>query len=165
MYSSMVSPQQRLAMMEQQYQQQFPQVPQGFPQQQPQQTAPILKGRPVSSYEEANAAMIDLDGSTFYFIDQAHKAIYTKQIGLDGTATLNTYTLSEGKPVQGQVSPSVSEPMVTQSEFNQAIGLLQGQINTLHGQLMGGITNAQPNANDGTNGKRKKPNANDDATV
>jgi hypothetical protein len=109
--------------------------------------------------------MIDLDGSVFYFIDQAHKAIYTKQIGLDGTATLNTYILSEGKPVQGQVSPSVSEPIVTQSEFNQAIGLLQGQINTLHGQLIGGITNAQPNANDGTNGKRKKPNANDDATV
>ena len=45
-----------------------PQYPQG------------LKGRPVSSLEEARASSIDFDGSVFLFPDMANKKIYTKQI-------------------------------------------------------------------------------------
>jgi hypothetical protein len=54
-----------------------------------------LKGRLVSSLEEARATSIDFDGSIFYFPDLANRRIYTKQINLDGTATLNMYELRE----------------------------------------------------------------------
>lgn len=57
-----------------------------------------LKGRPVSSIEEVRAAQIDFDGSLFIFPDVANKKIYTKQINLDGTAALRTYSLVEEKP-------------------------------------------------------------------
>ena len=54
-----------------------------------------LKGRLVSSLEEARATSIDFDGSIFYFPDLANKRIYTKHINIDGTATLNSYELRE----------------------------------------------------------------------
>ena len=38
---------------------------------------------------------IDFDGSTFFFPDLANKRIYTKQINIDGTASLNMYELKE----------------------------------------------------------------------
>jgi hypothetical protein len=47
----------------------------------------------VSSLEEARATSIDFDGSIFYFPDLANRRIYTKQINLDGTVTLNMYEL------------------------------------------------------------------------
>jgi hypothetical protein len=55
----------------------------------------MLKGRPVASLEEARAMTIDFDGSIFYFPDLANKRIYTKQINVDGTASLNMYELKE----------------------------------------------------------------------
>jgi hypothetical protein len=45
--------------------------------------------------EEARATSIDFDGSVFYFPDLANKLIYTKQINIDGTATMNVYELKE----------------------------------------------------------------------
>lgn len=54
-----------------------------------------LKGRPVSSLDEARASTIDFDGTVFYFPDLANKRIYTKQINLDGTASLLMYELKE----------------------------------------------------------------------
>ena len=60
----------------------------------PQAVAPaFIKGRPVSSLEEARVSQIDLDGSIFIFPDLGNKKIYTKRINTDGTATLNTYVL------------------------------------------------------------------------
>lgn len=59
------------------------------------QTQIGLKGRPVSSLEEARASMIDFDGSVFYFPDLANRRIYTKQINMDGTALMNMYELKE----------------------------------------------------------------------
>lgn len=50
-----------------------------------------LKGRPVASIEEARASIIDFDGSTFYFPDLTNQRIYTKQINMDGTVSLNVY--------------------------------------------------------------------------
>ena len=41
-----------------------------------------LKGRTVSSIDEARASTIDFDGSVFYFPDLANKRIYTKQINM-----------------------------------------------------------------------------------
>ena len=62
----------------------------------PQSAAPAgLKGRPVSSFEEARVAQIDLDGSIAIFPDLGNKKIYTKRINVDGTAALQTYSLDE----------------------------------------------------------------------
>jgi hypothetical protein len=54
-----------------------------------------LKGHPVASLEEARATSIDFDGSVFYFPDLANRRIYTKQINMDGSASLNMYELKE----------------------------------------------------------------------
>lgn len=64
-------------------------------QQRQQQPAYILKGRPVSSLDEVRAANIDFDGSISFFPDIANEKIYTKQINMDGTASLKMYELKE----------------------------------------------------------------------
>lgn len=74
---------------------------------------PSLKGRPVSSLEEARAASIDFDGSIFFFPDIANKRIYTKQINLDGTASLHMYEYKE----ISMVDPAY----VTREEFNATL--------------------------------------------
>ena len=85
-----------------------------------------LKGRLVSSLEEARATSIDFDGSVFYFPDLANKRIYTKQINIDGTASLYVYELRE-MPIEKEISsfvPSV-EKFVTREEFEQVLKQLQ----------------------------------------
>ena len=74
------------------------------------QTAPsaVLKGRPVSSFEEARVAQIDLDGSVSIFPDLGNKRIYTKRINVDGTAAISTYTLDE-QPIETASSDYVSK--------------------------------------------------------
>ena len=116
------------------YPQQIPN--QQVPQQQPQYQVPgylrqappqvTLKGRLVSSLEEARATSIDFDGSVFYFPDLANKRIYTKQINIDGTASLYVYELRE-MPVQKEDSsfvPSV-EKFVTREEFERVLAELR----------------------------------------
>lgn len=88
------------------------------PTQPPRQPSYSLKGRPVSSLEEARALSIDFDGSVFYFPDLANKKIYTKQINMDGTATLNMYEL---KPMP--VVPTAD--YVTRAEFESALLKIQ----------------------------------------
>lgn len=160
MYNPMMNAQQRLNMMEQQYPQ--------FAQQNPQQVTPVLKGRPVSSYEEANAAMIDLDGSVFYFLDQPHGKIYTKQINLDGTATLNTYSLTEqnGRPLAAMAQPTPAQTQnigpqdaqtsVSRSELDQVVNNLTDRINGLERKILEG--NGNDNKSDSNDGgtQRKK---------
>jgi hypothetical protein len=101
------------------YPQQQPQVPR---QQMNYNFAPPpvtgLKGRPVSSIEEARASSIDFDGSVFYFPDLANQRIYTKQINLDGTATLLMYELKE---LPDTNSVSLSNNFVTREEFESVI--------------------------------------------
>ena len=76
-----------------------------------------LRGRPVSSFEEARAMTIDFDGSTFFFPDLANKRIYTKQINMDGTASLFVYELRE-KPVETAVPTG---DFITREEFEKVI--------------------------------------------
>lgn len=80
-----------------------------------------LKGRPVSSIEEARASAIDFDGSVFYFPDLANKRIYTKQINLDGTALLNMYELKE-IPIE---QPINQQSFITREEFEMVINQLR----------------------------------------
>ena len=116
------------------YPQQIPN--QQVPQQQPQYQIPgylrqappqvTLKGRLVSSLEEARATSIDFDGSVFYFPDLANKRIYTKQINMDGTASLYVYELRE-LPIEEEKSsfvPSV-EKFVTREEFERVLAELR----------------------------------------
>ena len=109
--------------------------------QQPQQVQQMqmIKGRPVSSYDEAKASMIDLDGSLFVFTDVANKKIYTKQILLDGSAELKTYTLVEqNKQTEQQIE------YVSKSEFEQTIGYLSKQIKN----IKDGVKDVKSNADD-----------------
>lgn len=88
-----------------------------------QATSMNLKGRPVSSIEEARAASIDFDGSIFYFPDIANNRIYTKQINMDGTATLNMYELKE-MPLNPAM-PIDNATFITREEFEQALNQLR----------------------------------------
>ena len=71
-----------------------------------------------SSIEEARATSIDFDGSVFYFPDLANRRIYTKQINIDGTASLNVYELRN--------EPVVNSPQyVTREEFETTLAQLK----------------------------------------
>ncbi len=96
-----------------------------------QQTQPFigLKGRPVSSLEEARAAAIDFDGSVFFFPDLANKRIYTKQINLDGTASMNMY---EYKEVPTEAFNSSN--FVTRQEFDETLNDIKGALNMIVSQ-------------------------------
>lgn len=85
-------------------------------------SASLIKGRPVSSFEEARAAQIDLDGSLFVFPDIGNKKIYTKQINLDGTASLHVYSLEPD-------TRTIETEYVTKAEFNQALAQIQTFLN------------------------------------
>lgn len=106
--------------------------------QQPYQTRPAtyqpqmpiqqgLKGRPVSSVEEARAASIDFDGSIFYFPDVANNCIYTKQINMDGSASLNVYELRK-IPLQNMPVNIDTASFITRDEFEQAIARLRSDL-------------------------------------
>lgn len=97
---------------------QRPSVQQYVDQTQPQMG---IKGRPVTSIEEARAISIDFDGSVFYFPDLANKRIYTKQINVDGTSSLNVY--------EWKNDPVVSSPQyVTREEFETVLTQLKEAI-------------------------------------
>jgi hypothetical protein len=85
----------------------FEQQPQGF----------FLKGRPVSSIEEAKASPIDFDGSIFYFPDVANGKIYTKQIGADGTSTIIMYEQKE----LPEETPISAVEFVTKEELQESL--------------------------------------------
>ena len=86
-----------------------------------------LKGRLVTSLEEARATSIDFDGSIFYFPDLANRRIYTKQINLDGTATLNMYELRE-MPVVNEQHSFASNNFVTRDEFDSVVAQLKAML-------------------------------------
>lgn len=97
-----------------------------LPPAQQQQAFVGLKGRPVSSLEEARAAAIDFDGSVFFFPDLANKRIYTKQINLDGTASMNMY---EYKEVPTEAFNSSN--FVTRQEFDETLNDIKGALNMI----------------------------------
>lgn len=73
-----------------------------------------LKGWPVTSIEQARAARIDLDGSPFLFTDYGHGKIYMKQINMDGTAALRTFSLTD------DTTPQQPE-FITREQFQNTI--------------------------------------------
>ena len=90
-----------------------------------QQIPPFLKGRPVSSLEEVKAIPIDFDGSIFYFPDIANRKIYTKQINLDGTATINMYEYKVISIAQEPIQKDTNNTYITRDEFEQSMGKIK----------------------------------------
>lgn len=90
-----------------------------MPQTAPSWTQPVPVVRPVTSIDEVRACPIDFDGSVFYFADMANKRIYTKQINMDGTATINLYELK---------TDQITNSYVTRQEFEQVINQLKEMI-------------------------------------
>lgn len=103
--------------------------------QQPQQNNLVLKGRPVTSFDEAKASMIDLDGSVFIFPDYASGKIYTKQINMDGTASIRTYELVNPMNMQqsNQANQGANE---IENELRNKINVLEGKINKLESEVV-----------------------------
>lgn len=91
----------------------------------PQQQQSFLRGRMVSSIEEARASAIDFDGSVFYFPDLANKRIYTKQINMDGTATLSMYVL---QPIPAPAELQPTQDYITREEFEKVISQLKNPV-------------------------------------
>ena len=76
--------------------------------------------RPVASLDEVRAMNIDFDGSVFYFPDYANRKIYTKQINMDGTASINMYELKEIPSAQ-----PANVDFVTRDEFNATLSSIK----------------------------------------
>jgi len=108
---------------------------------------PAIKGRPVSSFEEARASMIDFDGSVFYFPDLANQKIYTKQINLDGTPSIKIYELAAQPQSQQPQAAVPQEDLVTKAEFEQTVNNLLQQIAMLKNaqpQVVAPVAASQP---------------------
>lgn len=120
-------------------------IPNNYPQYQPtymQQQLMTIKGRPVTSIDEAKAAQIDLDGTITYFPSPAENKIYVKSIGFDGLPIFNIYQLADSKQ---------SQPVYAD---NNLVISLQQRVENLEKIVQGVSKNVQPNANssnDGTN--------------
>ena len=124
-FNPYAQPFQRLQQLEAQYpqfQQNYPQYPQNYPQQ-----TQLLKGNPVTSIDEARASRIDLDGSLFIFPDVTNKKIYTKQINLDGTASLITYI----QEIPSNVQEEPKNNLLTKEDITS----LEEQIKALNGKI------------------------------
>lgn len=84
---------------------------------------PAINARAVTSYEEAQAATINLDGTLNIFTDLGHKQIYLKQFdNTNGTANLYVFRLVENVPtpqpaLASDVPPAQPE-YVLKSDFD-----------------------------------------------
>lgn len=123
-----------------------PQIPQ--PMQTPIQTEKFFKTLPVTSFDEAKAAMISFDGSLNIYVDTQHDRIYTKQLTNNGLAELKVYTLSkENEPKENVVE------YVTKGDYNallERVNKLQEKLNTLGGK------HNEPNGNNANIQSTKK---------
>ena len=106
-------------------------------QQEIQMSPNFLKGRPVTSIEEAKVAQIDFDGALNIFTDIANKKIYTKQINMDGTSSFNIYSRIEQEPeVKTEVvSQNELKKYVTREEFDKMSQQFINTINLLEQKL------------------------------
>jgi hypothetical protein len=71
--------------------------------------------------EEVRAIPVDFDGSIFFFPDLANGKIYTKQVNIDGTASLNVYEYK-------QIENNNFSEFVTRDEFNQTLAELKDML-------------------------------------
>lgn len=125
--------QQRLNYLQQQQQQMYQQPPQ---QMFPAQGTSYLKGRVVTGLDEAKAAQIDLDGSSYLFPCPAEGKIYEKFTDLNGAPVFRVYQIVNP---QEQKKPVYAE--------RSSVDNLAQRVDKLEKQLQGGM-NHEP---DGVN--------------
>lgn len=150
-YGATQQMQQRLANLQQQQQQMYQQpMPTMMPPAQPNAYPPVqqIKGRPVTSIEEARAAQVDLDGTSTYFPAPAEGKIYEKLIGMDGLPVFRVYTLQE---IGAQKQPVYAD--------NNVVIALQRRIEKLEEQI-GGMTNDEHIPDDADGSASRKSNGN-----
>lgn len=133
--------QQRLNYLQQQQQMYQPAYQQSM------QQAPVqLKGRIVTSIDEAKAAQVDLDGSSTYFPAPAEGKVYEKLIGMDGLPVFRVYTLQE--------SGEQKQPVYAD---NNVVIALQRRIEKIEEQI-GGMTNDEHISDDADGTASRKSN-------
>lgn len=91
-----------------------------------------IKGRMVTSVDEARAAQIDFDGSLNYFPAPAEGKIYVKSIGLDGLPVFEVYQRVDAAQKQ--------QPVYVESG---AFAALQQRVEQLEAALKGANNNVQ----------------------
>lgn len=133
--------QQRLNYLQQQQQMYQPAYQQSM-----QQAPAQLKGRIVTSIDEAKAAQVDLDGSSTYFPAPAEGKVYEKLIGMDGLPVFRVYTLQE--------SGAHKQPVYAD---NNVVIALQRRIEKLEEQI-GGMANDEHIPDDADGTASRKPN-------
>lgn len=118
-YNPLAPYQQRLDQMQQQWggMQQFAG--------QPQQPSVLgVKGRPVSSEDEARSTVIDMDGSTFFFPNLGANCIYTKQMNPETFAPIfRVYRLEEQSQAKS-VAPIDTSAFVPRTDFDELAALV-----------------------------------------
>lgn len=94
----------------------------------PQQGAKAyLKSLPVTSVDEAKAAMIDLDGSMFVFVNVGAGEIYTKQYNLSaGNSDFQVYT---------KTLPRVQEEYASAGSLKELKEMVEEKFNKLSMEL------------------------------
>lgn len=94
-----------------------------------------IKGRMVTSVDEARAAQIDFDGSMSYFPCPAERKIFAKGLDLNGNPVFEVYQLVAGNVQQ--------QPAYVESS---AFAALQQRVEQLEAALKGANNNVQPYA-------------------
>ena len=150
-YGATQQMQQRLANLQQQQQMYQQPMPTVMPPAQPNAYPQQIKGRPVTSIEEARAAQVDLDGTSTYFPAPAEGKIYEKLIGMDGLPIFRVYQLQQDGGMQAPVYAD-----------NNTVLALQRRIEKLEEQI-GGMTNDEHISDDADGSASRKSNGNNAA--
>ena len=113
-YGATQQMQQRLANLQQQQQMYQQPMPAMMPPAQPNAYQPVqqIKGRPVTSIEEARAAQVDLDGTSTYFPAPAEGKIYEKLIGLDGLPIFRVYQINNSQKQPAYAEQNIVDRLV-----------------------------------------------------
>lgn len=149
-YGATQQMQQRLANLQQQQQMYQQPMPTMIPPAQPNAYQPVqqIKGRPVTSIEEARAAQVDLDGTSTYFPAPAEGKIYEKLIGMDGLPIFRVYQLQQDGGMQASAYAD-----------NNMVLALQRRIEKLEEQI-GGMRNDEHIPDNADGAASRKPNGN-----
>lgn len=124
--------QDRLAQLQNQYQQA---VPQYAPVQQAQQQMLHLNGQVVDSLDVVKAKDVDLSGAVTYYPKADQSEIYTKQLMADGTSRIVTYkAVPQEQPQQAQAPQTVTTEALN-TMFSQLRTDVLNEINAIKDML------------------------------
>lgn len=107
----------------------------------------FIKAIPVTSFDEAKAAMIDFDGSLFIFANIQNGEIYTKQLNINtGSCDLKVYSLLNNLGNQG-AAPQVANVQEPEPQIEYATKVEVLQLQEQISKLEGVVNNAVDKSN------------------